>query len=211
MKFTNIVLAAVAATSLMLTGTILMLIQPYASGISNPSLRDAFDEIRADLNSTSQSINQDNICFKSDNCRQSEVGQNTKGNDNSVTGFADQSDNLQQSAPATGSAGLLISVYKVVTCPQGLICPSSGFIIHVTGNNPNPNNFTLRDGQSKQVPIGPGHYLVTEDEPPTPPNLRLLKKFQQCDNIIQVEDLHRRCKITNEYVRPLNPPTTANN
>jgi hypothetical protein len=185
MKFGIVVVAAVIA--LLLAGTLLTPIQSYArSNNSKPgsdgdttndgsffdsrSLKQATnDERYADLKNNNQSINQQNLCYRDNTCRQSNVGQNTLGNDNQVTGFADQSDNLQQSAPATGSAGLLISVYKVVTCPQGLVCPTSGFIIHVTGNNPNPNNFTLRDGQSKQVPIGPGHYLVTEDEPPTPP------------------------------------------
>ena len=36
----------------------------------------------------------------SNTCRQSDVGQNTQGNDNQVTGFADQSDNNQQSTTA---------------------------------------------------------------------------------------------------------------
>ena len=38
-----------------------------------------------------------NSCFRPGLCRQSDVGQNTQGNDNQVTGFADQSDNIQQS------------------------------------------------------------------------------------------------------------------
>ena len=46
-------------------------------------------------------MNQENICFRTHTCRQSDVGQNTLGNDNSITGFADQSDNIQQSATVT--------------------------------------------------------------------------------------------------------------
>ena len=46
-------------------------------------------------------IDQENICFRTHTCRQSDVGQNTLGNDNSITGFADQSDNIQQSAAVT--------------------------------------------------------------------------------------------------------------
>jgi hypothetical protein len=37
-----------------------------------------------------------NNCYRSNKCRESTVGQNTLGNDNSLTGFADQGDNLQQ-------------------------------------------------------------------------------------------------------------------
>jgi type II secretory pathway pseudopilin PulG len=49
----------------------------------------------------SQHIDQENLCFRSNTCRQSDVGQNTLGNDNQVTGFADQSDNLQQTPTPT--------------------------------------------------------------------------------------------------------------
>jgi type II secretory pathway pseudopilin PulG len=49
----------------------------------------------------SQHIDQENLCFRSNTCRQSDVGQNTLGNDNSVTGFADQSDNPPQTQTPT--------------------------------------------------------------------------------------------------------------
>jgi hypothetical protein len=69
------------------------------------------------------------------------------GNDNSVTGFADQSDNIQQSAAANKTTpttttpanqtiptpGTLM-VSKEVICPAGVTCPQpSAFTIHVTG------------------------------------------------------------------------------
>jgi hypothetical protein len=43
---------------------------------------------------------QENLCYRANTCRQSGAGQNTLGDDNSVTGFADQSDNIQQAAAA---------------------------------------------------------------------------------------------------------------
>jgi hypothetical protein len=49
----------------------------------------------------SQHIDQENLCFRSNTCRQSNVGQNTLGNDNQVTGFADQSDNPPQTQTPT--------------------------------------------------------------------------------------------------------------
>ena len=36
-------------------------------------------------------MNQENLCYRTNICRQANDGQNTLGNDNSVTGFADQS------------------------------------------------------------------------------------------------------------------------
>jgi hypothetical protein len=77
----------------------------------------------AELEARSQHMDQENNSFKSNTCRQSDVGQNTLGNDNQVTGFADQSDNLQQSTTAnktnrtptpTGTAATL-TVIKIVS------------------------------------------------------------------------------------------------
>jgi hypothetical protein len=81
-NFTVVVIAALVA-SLIFAGTILAPIQSYAA------------------ESRSQHMNQGNLCYRSNTCRQSEVGQNTLGNDNQVTGFADQSDNIQQAAAPT--------------------------------------------------------------------------------------------------------------
>jgi hypothetical protein len=41
----------------------------------------------------SQHLNQENICYRSDHCNNSNVAQQVSGNDNSLTGFADQSAN----------------------------------------------------------------------------------------------------------------------
>lgn len=51
------------------------------------------DNIRANLENRNQHLNQQGSCIRSDGCTTSDVGQGTLGNDNSVTGFADQSDN----------------------------------------------------------------------------------------------------------------------
>jgi hypothetical protein len=180
MKFTIIVLAAVA--SLLLAGTILTSIQPYASGVSRNSIpRDGiFEEIRADLNNTSQSINQDNVCFSSNTCRQSEVGQNTQGNDNQVNGFTDQSDNVQQPITANNTTPTptstpipirtptptpttaTLTVTKVVS--GNTATTPSQFTIHVAGNNPNPANF-LGSDTGIDVTLDPGAFNVTETRP----------------------------------------------
>jgi hypothetical protein len=65
------------------------------------SLKHAIrDGVTVNLEHRDQHMNQENLCYRTNTCRQSDVGQNTLGNDNSVTGFADQSDNLKQSAAA---------------------------------------------------------------------------------------------------------------
>jgi hypothetical protein len=189
MKFRSIVLAAVAVASLMLAGTILTSIQPYASGVSrNPSLRDGItEEIRADLNNTSQSITQDNVCFKSNNCRQSEIGQNTHGIDNQVTGFTDQSDNIQQSAPVTGfqqsHQPATLHVWKHVSCRQGVTCPNVfHFHIYSGGALVDPGDFVLTPAPNKLARqdiqlLSEYLVIVLEDLPPTPPNLVLTQRY----------------------------------
>ena len=79
-KFTIVVMVAVA--SLLLAGTILAPTQSYArmgSFSDHSSPRDGFPgDLRADLENIDQNINQENVCFRSDICRQSGIGQNTQ-------------------------------------------------------------------------------------------------------------------------------------
>jgi hypothetical protein len=104
-KFTIVVIAAVL-TSLLLAGTILAPIQSYAAGSrggfpNTSTLKQAVrDGITVSQEHRDQHMNQENLCYRANTCRQSDLGQNTLGNDNSVTGFADQSDNIQQAAAA---------------------------------------------------------------------------------------------------------------
>jgi type II secretory pathway pseudopilin PulG len=58
-------------------------------------------QVNAAVQVRSQHIDQENLCYRTNTCRQSDIGQNTLGNDNQVTGFADQSDNLQQTPTPT--------------------------------------------------------------------------------------------------------------
>ena len=94
-KFTVVVIAAVA--SLLLAGTILAPTQSFGDSgrfIDTTALKNAIrDGISVHLQHSDQHMNQLNLCYRSNVCRQSNVGQNTLGNDNSVTGFTDQSDN----------------------------------------------------------------------------------------------------------------------
>jgi hypothetical protein len=119
-----------------------------------PSLKQGVhDEIRADLKNTNQSISQKNLCFRSNTCRQSAVGQNTIGDDNSVTGFAYQS---QQSALLPTAT---LTVTKIVAGRTTAVPPQ--FTMHVTGNNPNPPNF-VGSSTGIDVTLGSGPFKVTE-------------------------------------------------
>jgi len=109
-KFTIVVIAAVL-TSLLLAGTILAPIQSYAAGSrgafpNTSTLKQAVrDGVTVSQEHRDQHMDQENLCYRANICRQSDVGQNTLGNDNSVTGFADQSDNIQlAAAPITPTA-----------------------------------------------------------------------------------------------------------
>jgi hypothetical protein len=127
-------------------------------------------QVNAAIQLRSQHMNQENLCFRSNTCRQSDVGQNTLGNDNQVTGFADQSDNLQQSTtankttptptPTPEPTTATLTVIKNVT--NSTAAPSQ-FTIHVTGNNPTPANFAGSEGTD--VTLNPGTFNVTETVP----------------------------------------------
>jgi hypothetical protein len=144
------------------------------------------DGVNVNLQHRDQHMDQENLCYRTNTCRQSDVGQNTLGNDNSITGFADQSDNIQQSAAAptttapanqttgnqttgnqTGGGGTTpttgtLLVKKVEVCLAGGLCPViSEFTITVTGNNPTPPTFAA-SVNGTLVTLGPGAFNVTE-------------------------------------------------
>jgi hypothetical protein len=201
-KFRVVVMVTVA--SLVLAGTIVAPAQSYArmgSFSDNSSPRDGIrGNIRADLENTDQNINQENVCFRSNICRQSDVGQNTQGNDNQVTGFADQSDNNQQSTTAnktsptpTPTPTPTTATLKVIKIVSGRTTGTpSNFTMHVTGNNPIPANFA---GSSAgiNVTLGAGAFAVTETGPTSAFNTTTTG---DCTGTI-ASGQHLTCTITN--------------
>jgi hypothetical protein len=199
-KFTILVMVTVA--SLLLAGTILAPTQLYArmgSFSDNSSPRDGLrGNIRADLENTDQSIDQENVCFRSNICRQSDVGQNTQGNDNQVTGFADQSDNNQQSTtvnkisptPTPTPTTATLEVIKIIS--GRTTATPSNFTIHVAGNNPIPPSFA---GSSAgiNVTLGAGAFAVTESGPTSAFNTTTTG---DCSGTI-ASGQHLTCTITN--------------
>jgi hypothetical protein len=117
------------ALVMVVAGTTLAPIQSYAlrgsGGIPNTSsLKHAIrDGVNVNLEHRDQHLNQGNLCYRDNTCRQSDVAQNTLGNDNSVTGFADQSDNLKQAASTNNT-----------TTPTTTTTPSN----QTTGNSTTP-------------------------------------------------------------------------
>jgi len=177
-KFTLVVIAVV--TSLLLAGTNLAPTLAYAQSF------------------TDQNINEENLCFRSNICRQSDIGQNTLGNDNQKTAFADQSDNLQQSTTAnnttpTPTPTLTTGTLTVLKIVSGTTTATpSNFTIHVTGNNPTPANFA---GSSTgiDVTLSPGAFNVTETGPTSSFNTATTA---DCAGTIAAGQ-HLTCTITN--------------
>jgi Prealbumin-like fold domain len=175
----GITMVAAAFALLLVAGTILSPTQSYArSGnfTDTSSLKHAIrDGVNVNLEHRDQHMNQENLCYRDNTCRQSDVGQNTLGNDNSITGFADQSDNLQQSAaapnqttanktsqtPTPTPTTATLTVIKIVSGPRPTTVTPANFTIHVTANNPNPPNFA-GSATGTDVTLGPGTFNVTE-------------------------------------------------
>jgi hypothetical protein len=198
-KFTIVVIAAV--TSLLLAGTNLAPVQSYASSDISRNATSPSDGISEEIRADLQQINQENLCIRSNTCRQSDVGQNTHGNDNQVTGFVDQSDNIQQSAapttanqttptPTPTPTTATLTVIKIVTGTT--TAKPSNFTMHVSGFNPMPANFA--GSADTEVTLSPGTFSVTET-PPSPNFITSLSS--ECSGTIAAGQ-HLTCTITNK-------------
>ncbi len=76
---------------------------PLKDGSFDPGVNHSGTDVTA--KHKTQHMNQENICYRSNVCNNSNVAQETLGNDNSVTGFADQSENNSPKANLTAGAG----------------------------------------------------------------------------------------------------------
>jgi hypothetical protein len=168
------------------------------------SLKHAIrDGVTVNLEHRDQHMNQENLCYRTNTCRQSDVGQNTLGNDNSVTGFADQSDNIQQSAAPTAAnqttttptptTGTLTVLKILVNFPANVT--ASDFTIHVTGNNPTPANFA-GSATGTDVTLGSGAFNATEVPPSADLEVTGTSFAGNCSGTITAGQ-HLTCVITN--------------
>ena len=76
-------------------------------------------------------LDQENTCYRGEVCKQGNEGQQVVGNDNDVTGFNDQSDNLPTNLPGTGTDKGNETVLVVTPPPANGACSSGE--VRVTG------------------------------------------------------------------------------
>lgn len=99
---TRLIIAIALAASIVVAGISLTSLQQqpgYAASQAEKheqstiqNLRDNFDKRSSE---SQQHIDQENLCLRAGKCNNSNVGEQTLGNDNSVSGFSDQSKNIQ--------------------------------------------------------------------------------------------------------------------
>ena len=72
--------------------------QGYAASQTKKQEQSIVQSLRGNFakRSVSQHIDQENLCLRAGKCNNSNVGERTLGNDNSVIGFSDQSKNIQR-------------------------------------------------------------------------------------------------------------------
>ena len=87
-----------AITSLLVMGTSIIPMQSYAGGASDELKSKIKSSTQIDKKSASQHLDQDNFCYRSDNCQQANQAVQIVGEDNEATGFNDQSSNLSPSS-----------------------------------------------------------------------------------------------------------------
>jgi hypothetical protein len=105
----NLLLIALITATLVM-GTSVIPMQSYADRDNNDDHKKGKDYkssiiagSESDKKSASQHQDQDNFCYRGDDCEQANQGQQIVGKDNDVKGFNDQSDNLAVSAAAAGA------------------------------------------------------------------------------------------------------------
>jgi hypothetical protein len=104
-----VIVAAIAA--MMLIGPNLTYMQSYATGSHGKSFKGAVSDVRPSTahkstqTQTQQHMDSENLCFRTADCRNSSVGQQIDGNDNSITAFADQSANNSTGATTSNATG----------------------------------------------------------------------------------------------------------
>jgi hypothetical protein len=103
MNNTKNILSVAAIIALLIMGTSIVPIQSYADQDKKTS--DFKSSIKAssevDKKSANQHLDQDNFCYRSDDCHQANQGQQIVGKDNEAKGFNDQSSNVPQPVTPT--------------------------------------------------------------------------------------------------------------
>ena len=104
MKHANKNLLLVAAiTSLLIMGTSIIPMQSYADNHkkTSDSKSSIKESSQIDKKNANQKMDQDNFCYRDDQCKQGNEGQQIVGKDNEASGFNDQSKTIAQSVTPT--------------------------------------------------------------------------------------------------------------
>src|SRR4051812_20160745 len=111
MNNTGNLLLIVIITATLIMGTSVIPMQSYAErGDSDHKKDNDFKSkisasYESDKKRANQDMDQDNFCYRSDDCQQANQGQQIVGKDNDAKGFNDQSDNSEASDNTTESTG----------------------------------------------------------------------------------------------------------
>jgi hypothetical protein len=180
----NVLLTA-AITLLLVMGTAITPIQSYASEEhkKNGDLKSSIkSDTEVDKKSANQHQDQDNFCYRGDDCEQANQGQQIVGKDNAAKGFNDQSLNVQQAATTTPNAtpnatpvngttptpipttGTLNVCKTVVNEAQGATFQPSDFTFNFI-TPANPSTFQGNNEGCTTVTVAPGTYTFTETIP----------------------------------------------
>jgi hypothetical protein len=111
----NVLLIALITSTLVL-GTSVIPMQSFADKDDDEDKKTKDHISQENKQDAKLHLDQDNTCYRSDECKQGNEGQQVVGNDNDVKGFNDQSDNLPTNLPGTGT-GNGIETGPVVTPP----------------------------------------------------------------------------------------------
>ena len=110
MNNTKSLLLIAIITATLVMGTSVLPMQSYADRDNNDDHKKTKDfkssiiaGSESDKKSASQRQDQDNFCYRGDDCEQANQGQQIVGKDNDAKGFNDQSENLAVTAAAAGA------------------------------------------------------------------------------------------------------------
>jgi hypothetical protein len=105
-------------------------------------------------------IIQNSFAHKKSDFKQAERDTNTNININTNTNVNTNTNSADSTSSSSGTPFMLtINKYCKGFCQPGL-----AFSITVTGNDPQPSSFTIKDKGHQTVLLGPGTYTITETQ-----------------------------------------------
>ena len=97
MKNTDNLLSIAAITLILVMGTSVIPMQSFTGNASDGNKSKIKSSTQTDKKSTSEHMDQDNFCYRGDECQQANQYQQIVGKDSDASGFNDHSNNVPQS------------------------------------------------------------------------------------------------------------------